>query len=131
MSTAEARSAIGWSAPRPFSRARDPGASGLVQRPYTVSVGSTTGRPAPIASTASSTRRSSVDDSLTSREIFPDRDLLVAQSAQQAGDGPGSAVRNLERERCARREAADRLLGDRLRLAGLDQRGAGLVVGDF
>ena len=44
-----------------------------------MSVGRTTGRPSPIASTASSTRRSSVDHSLTSREIFPDRDLLVAE----------------------------------------------------
>ena len=52
-----------------------------------MSVGRTTGRPSPIASTASSTRRSSVDHSLTSREIFPDRDLLVAEAAQQVGHG--------------------------------------------
>ena len=58
-----------------------------------MSVGRTTGRPSPIAATASSTRRSSVDHSLTSREIFPDRDLLVAEPCAAARRRPAPSRR--------------------------------------
>ena len=96
-----------------------------------MSVGRTTGRPSPIASTASSTRRSSVDHSFTSREIFPDRDLLVAEAAQQVGHGMSLAVGNLEGQRASGNDSAQRLLGDRLGCAGLDQRRARLVLADL
>ena len=96
-----------------------------------MSVGRTTGRPSPIASTASSTRRSSVDHSLTSCEILPDRDVLVAEPAQELRDVLRLAVRDLERQRAAGDEAGQRLLGDRRGLAGLDQRRARLVLGDL
>jgi len=96
-----------------------------------VSVGRTTGRPSPIASTASSTRRSSVDNSLTSCEIFPDRDLLVAEAAQQAGHRSRLAVGHLEGERASADETARRLGGDGLGRAGLDQGGARLVLPDL
>src|SRR5919108_6339385 len=88
-------------------------------------------RPARIASAASSTRRASIDDSLTSGQILPDRDLSVSETAKQARDGSRLPVASLEHKCAPRGQARHRLLRNRLGRAGGDERLAWLVLSDF
>ena len=88
--------------------------------------GKTTGLPASIASTASSTRRSSIDDSLPSGEILPDPDVLITQPVEQRRHVARvpSAVSRTSGAPGARRGGA---FGDRLCRTLRDERPARLV----
>ena len=102
-----------------------------------MSVGSTTGFPASIASTASSTRRASVDNSLKSREILPDPHVVVTKPRQERRHvaGVSVAVSRTSGAPGARHDSArstsPRSPHGRQRLAGLEARDLRLEAADL